>query len=238
MGAILKVKGTDGVTRDIPAIVGKSAYQYAVDGGYEGTEEEFSRIMAEPLPVATSETLGGVKPAAKTDSMTQEIGVDADGKLWGPPGGGGGEAEWTLLKSETLAEDVKSIGLKHSAPVDEFLLVFKGRVNDAEDTATSGQEDVHIRPYVNGTIIQACIGMMALTKKQMNLLGTAHLKRVSSVIELSASSSPGYGAYSVSSNGAPFRHGVYYDPDKGFNGIFLSTENYLKAGSYLEVWVR
>lgn len=34
------------------------------------------------LPVATADALGGVKPIAKTDNMTKDVGVDADGKLY------------------------------------------------------------------------------------------------------------------------------------------------------------
>lgn len=50
------------------------------------------------LPVATSDALGGVKPAAKTDAMTSAVGVDADGKLWSAAGGG------TLPKYELIWE--------------------------------------------------------------------------------------------------------------------------------------
>lgn len=42
------------------------------------------------LPVASSTTLGGVKPVTKTASMTQEVGVDASGALYTEPGSGGG----------------------------------------------------------------------------------------------------------------------------------------------------
>lgn len=42
------------------------------------------------LPVASSTTLGGVKPVSKTASMTQEVGVDASGALYTEPGSGGG----------------------------------------------------------------------------------------------------------------------------------------------------
>ena len=42
------------------------------------------------LPVASSTTLGGVKPVAKTASITQEVGVDASGALYTEPGSGGG----------------------------------------------------------------------------------------------------------------------------------------------------
>lgn len=38
------------------------------------------------LPVATADTLGGVKAEPKTDDMTSAVGVDADGKLWVKPG--------------------------------------------------------------------------------------------------------------------------------------------------------
>lgn len=34
------------------------------------------------LPIATSTKLGGVKPVNKTDEMTQEVGVDVEGKLY------------------------------------------------------------------------------------------------------------------------------------------------------------
>lgn len=34
------------------------------------------------LPVATASKLGGVKPVAKTSAMTQDVGVDANGKLY------------------------------------------------------------------------------------------------------------------------------------------------------------
>ena len=34
------------------------------------------------IPVATATSIGGVKAVAKTDEMTQEIGIDEDGKLW------------------------------------------------------------------------------------------------------------------------------------------------------------
>lgn len=37
------------------------------------------------LPVATPEVLGGVMPVAKTEAMTQEVGVDAEGRLFTIP---------------------------------------------------------------------------------------------------------------------------------------------------------
>lgn len=115
--------------KDIKGADGKSAYQYAQDGGYAGTEAEFAEKLAQEmpdtlpnpnaltftgavtgsydgsaavtveipaggvgsytLPIASPTTLGGVQPVAKTDEMTQAVGVDALGGLWALPGGGG-----------------------------------------------------------------------------------------------------------------------------------------------------
>lgn len=41
------------------------------------------------LPVATSTTLGGVKPVSKTSEMSQDVGVDENGKLYTVPGNDG-----------------------------------------------------------------------------------------------------------------------------------------------------
>ena len=46
---------------------------------------ELTIPTAYSLPVASSTTLGGVKPSTKTDAMTQDVGVDASGKLYTAP---------------------------------------------------------------------------------------------------------------------------------------------------------
>ena len=51
MGSILKVRDTDGTVHEIYALQGKSAYQYAVEGGYTGTEEEFSAKLAQIVTI-------------------------------------------------------------------------------------------------------------------------------------------------------------------------------------------
>ena len=75
----------------------------AVTAEYDGSAEVSVEIPAGGgynLPVASATQLGGVMPAAKTDEMTQAVGVDAEGKLFTAAGAGGGEtltAENTLL---------------------------------------------------------------------------------------------------------------------------------------------
>ena len=61
------------------------------------------------LPIAGPGQLGGVQPAAKTDAMTQAVGVDDAGALWTAPGGGSADKPWRLIRDLTTEEDVRSI---------------------------------------------------------------------------------------------------------------------------------
>lgn len=54
------------------------------------------------LPVATSSQLGGVKPVAKTSDMTQNVGVDANGKLYTAPSASQGSYELPTASSSVL----------------------------------------------------------------------------------------------------------------------------------------
>ena len=62
----------------------------AVTAEYDGSSEVSVEIPAGggsgsyTLPIASPTTLGGVMPVAKTDVMTQAVGVDANGKLYAP----------------------------------------------------------------------------------------------------------------------------------------------------------
>lgn len=71
------------------------------------------------LPVANSTTLGGVKAQAKTEAMTQPVGIDANGNLYTLPGGGEDGATFTPAISEdaTLSWS-NNKGLDNPAPVN------------------------------------------------------------------------------------------------------------------------
>lgn len=66
---------------------GKTAYQYAQDGGYMGTEEEFAAKLAEELPepytlpVATADTLGGVKVGSDFAGDGNELKINRNLEL-------------------------------------------------------------------------------------------------------------------------------------------------------------
>ena len=61
------------------------------------------------LPIASPTTLGGVQPAAKTNEMTQDVGVDDAGGLWTAPGGSGGGDETLIVFDITLEKDASTI---------------------------------------------------------------------------------------------------------------------------------
>lgn len=74
------------------------------------------------LPIASSTQLGGVQPVAKTDAMTQEVGVDAGGALWTEPGGGAAEKPFRLVRALTLTEDAASVIINSDENGDAFSL--------------------------------------------------------------------------------------------------------------------
>ncbi len=62
----------------------------------DGADGEGGGGSAYTLPVASAETLGGVKAKAKTEAETVEVAVDAEGKLYVPAASSGGGDSYTL----------------------------------------------------------------------------------------------------------------------------------------------
>lgn len=90
----LVIKGADG----------KSAYQYAVEGGYTGTEVEFAAKLAAEIPT----TLPNPNALTFTGAVTGSY--DGSEPLTVEIPGGGAEAEHMEIISEgTLSEDVANI---------------------------------------------------------------------------------------------------------------------------------
>ena len=83
---------------------GKSAYQYAVEGGYTGTETEFAAKLAEEMPTTLPNpnalTFTGAVAGSYDGSASLSVEI---------PSGGGGDNPLRLIKTITLAETVKSI---------------------------------------------------------------------------------------------------------------------------------
>lgn len=90
MGSILKVRDADGTVHEIHALQGKSAYQYAVEGGYTGTEAEFAaKLAAEKLPNPNALTFTGAVTGSYDGSQPLTVEI--------PSGGGGAGRDWAEL---------------------------------------------------------------------------------------------------------------------------------------------
>ena len=89
------------------------------------------------LPIASSTQLGGVQPVAKTDAMTQSVGVDAGGALWTAPGGGaipgGDDSPYELAATIEITESVTSITQNFEKSYKE-LYIFFDKITASQNT--------------------------------------------------------------------------------------------------------
>lgn len=109
------------------------------------------------LPIASPTALGGVQPVAKTDAMTQSVGVDADGGLWAPPGSGGGSSggsnPWELINEITLTEQVHGVNIDKDSSGNSFELSDFRMVYLLKTTASGiGSTALHVT--INGLFFQ------------------------------------------------------------------------------------
>ena len=102
--------GADGA----PGTDGKSAYQYAQEGGYTGTEAEFAAKLAQEK-YANPEALTFTGAATGSYDGSQPLTVNI-------PSGGGGDNPWRLIKTVTLKETVKSITVDTDSDGNAFSL--------------------------------------------------------------------------------------------------------------------
>ena len=101
MASILKVRDAGGTVHEIHSLQGKTAYQYAQDGGYTGTETEFAEKLAQKtdipsaLPNPNALTLTGAVTATYDGSTAVSVEI---------PSGGGGH--WETVLDTVWEQDV------------------------------------------------------------------------------------------------------------------------------------
>lgn len=110
---------------------GKSAYSYAVDGGYTGTEAEFAaKLAAEKLPNPYPLTFTGAVNETYDGSSAKTIEI---------PSGGGGEKEWTVLVDQELsAETPGSFSITGLNNFTEFYAEWDALQHGTNNTTNSG----------------------------------------------------------------------------------------------------
>ena len=133
---------------------GKSAYAYAQDGGYAGTEEQFAAKLAkEKFANPYALTFTGAVEGSYDGSAPLEVAI--------PNGGGSGFDEWECINTFTIpadtAEDVTSITFSEDAEgkpfaLKKFYAVFAGitgaftyfciRINDLPITQQFGTDTI------------------------------------------------------------------------------------------------
>lgn len=126
-------KGTDG----------KSAYQYALEGGYTGTEAEFAaKLAAEKFASPNALTFTGAVTGSYDGSAPLSVEI--------PSGGGAGGEVWKLLSDETVTEDVTEY--KRS-----FESVYRIAVLFYTPGGTDGAVTIRINNAINSMIPNASI---------------------------------------------------------------------------------
>ena len=124
---------------------GKSAYQYAVEGGYTGTEAEFAaKLAAEKLPNPNALTFTGAVTGSYDGSAPLSVEIPSGG---GSGGSGGGEWQ-TILTGETTVEAVTTVTIPMMASdFDEYRAVIVIDKN-TDGTTTNNNTNIWIDGYL------------------------------------------------------------------------------------------
>lgn len=99
--------------------------------------------------IATSTEAGLVMPVAKTEDMTQEVGVDTEGKLYTTPGGGGGGSGVPTISVALNTSGSTNISLS------DYNIVSANGVTAIIDTNASptGSSDIYYKSSEDGNQI-------------------------------------------------------------------------------------
>lgn len=131
--------GKDGVD-------GKSAYQYAVEGGYTGTEEAFAAKLAQELPTS----LPNPHALTFTGAATGSYDGSAPLSVEIPSGGGGGAAtgEWRLVCDITLEENISKLVISEDSDGNPLSLSLFAAFIESEPIV--GQTTHHVCNFAIG----------------------------------------------------------------------------------------
>ena len=176
--SVLKVKNGNN-WEEIPTIKGKSAYQYAVDGGYSGTEQEFAEKLAKEYVTdvqvdGTSVVTNGVANvpmASETD-----LGVAKFGASYGVAISSAGQA----YVSQASAAQVKAgtAGFKPIAPEHQHEAAFYGLTKAAGVDMANSSNAVGTYTDAAKVAIQKMLGIYEPPWELLNDITLSEIGRI------------------------------------------------------------
>ena len=162
---ILKIKQPDGTIVNVPigkGADGKSAYEYAQDGGYTGTEAEFAQLLGNinsgaggdyTLPEAGT-SLGGVKTGGDVTISSGVITVNDDSH------------NHTIANVDNLQSALDG---KASKDEGTFYIEGSGTTDSTAKTSTWVGSSDRITEYYDGLAIRYKIGVAGQTTTTLNI---------------------------------------------------------------------
>ena len=180
------------------------------------------------LPIASATQLGGVMPVAKTDEMTQAVGVDAEGRLFTAPGSGGG-GDWVDVGTAKLDEDVNYWNLDVNSVnpdctgFDELRIEFV-----IQGTSSNTKEnDAKIRARINNVNSGSVSTIKYASRISGNISLPVHIEKSGGALDT-------YLIVSNSGVGVSYLSGCHSKKITGFN-LYCEGGVYIGAGSTAKI---
>lgn len=187
------------------------------------------------LPIASPTVLGGVQPVAKTDAMTQSVGVDEAGALWAPAasgGGSGGGYTAEKLYELTLTEEVNGIseGSLPFNPMEYKRIIVLGKLV----ASTNNKTNVSLYIYLGG-LGQWLPNLLGYTAAQ-----TFHIRYEYDIadglvllVARSTKNANGLADTTTNFNTSRYNHA---ESDLGSNFGVVTQNKYLGVGTSFQIW--
>lgn len=216
MASILKVRDADGTVHEIHSLQGKTAYQYAQEGGYIGSEEDFNAKMAQGnIPIPTSAEVGQTIVVKAVDASGKPTAWEAANM---PSGGGGGSCigPYKFIQTVTIpdGENVSIVDITIPAKTRKLYVV--GQTNTGSPFGTTVRTQVK-----NGNTVLAALNL-DLTMSHRNALFSAELYDDIQFMSFSSSNAtfnadyPGYVKFND--------YASYFAKENNFFGIMIMSE--------------
>lgn len=225
----------------------KLTFTGAVTAEYDGSAPVSVEIpsgsgSAYELPIASPTTLGGVQPAAKTDEMTQAVGVDDAGGLWALPGGG--EFKSDIICDITTTEPVVAMSQAVDNKLYRMLFVhvkFQGVAGEMNpDGITSGFRQRFCLKLANGKEISQSIMVSLVSSSNTPVWHVnfeVHFMPDAISIAVARTEQSWNNISAVKENNSPFIYECSYE---GLSNIKFSPEGdhnlLMTTGAQMKAW--